>query len=125
MCVFIEIISESVKSVKLSLHKKNWCGGENVQIHLIQGDWTECKTEVIDETHVGQSYYFGLGTCGNTSFHAERPSINFKIITTDKNDFCPKHVTIGIGERIFQTELAHYWHDNKNNNKLYTANRIN
>ena len=124
MCVFIKIISETVKSVKLSLYGKNWCGGKNVQIHLIQGA-RECKTEVIDETHKGQSYYFGLGTCGNTSFHAEKPTINFKIITTHKNEFCPMYVTIGIGERIFKTKLAHYWHNYKDNNKLYTANRIN
>ena len=117
MCVFIKVISETVKSVKLSLYKKFWCGGENVQIHLIQGA-TECKTEVLDETHRGKSYYFGLGTCGNTFFHAEKPTINFKIITTDKNDFCPRYATIGIGERIFKSQLTHYWHDYKDNHKL-------
>ena len=111
--------------MKLSLYGKDWCGGKNVQIHLIQGDWTECKTEVIDETHVGQSYFFGLGTCGNTSFHAEKPSINFKIITTDTNAFCPMDVRIRIGGGIFETKFDHYWHSHENNNKLYTANRIN
>ena len=99
----------------------NWCGGENVQIHLIQGA-RECKTEVIDETHKGQSYYFGLGTCGNTSFHAEKPTIDFKMITTDKDKFCPMWVTIGIGERIFKTKFAHsYRHNRKNNNRKFTA----
>ena len=124
MCVFIKVISETVKSVKLSFYGNFYCGGYKVQIHLIQGA-RECKTEVIDETHKGQSYYFGLGTCGNTFFHAEKPTINFKILTTRSDEFCPMYVTIGIGERIFKTKLAHYWHDHKDNNKLYTANRIN
>ena len=82
MCVFIRIISETVKSVKLSLYGKNWCGGRNIQIHLIQGA-RECKTEVIDDPIRGKEYYFGLGTCENTSFHADAPIINFKIITLD------------------------------------------
>ena len=100
------------------------CGGKNIQIHLIQGA-RECKTKVIDGIRNGEGYYFGLGTCGNTFFHAEKPTINFKIITTDTDEFCPRYVRIGIGKRIFETELARYWHNPKSNNKLYTANRIN
>ena len=110
--------------MKLSLYGGLLCGGKNIQIHLIQGA-RECKTKVIDGIRKGEGYYFGLGTCGKTSFIAEKPAINFKIITTDTNAFCPMDVRIRIGGGIFETKFDHYWHSQENNNKLYTANRIN
>ena len=65
--VFIEIISETVLHVKMELHGEwNYCGGDDLQIHLIQGG-RECKTNVIQDPTLGESYWFGLGSCKSTA----------------------------------------------------------
>jgi hypothetical protein len=121
---FFEIISETVQDVRIELHGGwDYCGGDNVQIHLIQGA-RECKTNVVYDPYLGQAYWFELGTCKGTTFHVDNPTMNFKIITTTGGDFCPKFVTIYMngGAQFWSSELNH-WHDKKNNDDLFTANK--
>ena len=62
------MISETVRDVKIELHGGwDYCGGDNVQIHLIQGA-RECKTDVVYDPYLGKTYWFGLGTCKGKFF---------------------------------------------------------
>ena len=122
--VFIEIISETVLHVKMELHGEwNYCGGDDLQIHLIQGG-RECKTNVIDNPTLGESYWFGLGSCKSTAFHVDNPTMNFKMITTTGDDFCPKFLTIYMnGGAKFKSSQMNHWHDYQENDDLFTANK--
>ncbi len=116
------MISETVRAVKIELHGDwDYCGGDNVQIHIIQGA-REGKTNVVYDPYLGQTYCFELGTCKSTTFHVDTPNINFKIITTTWDDLCPRFVTIYMngGAQFWSGELDH-WHDKKDNDEWFTA----
>ena len=118
----MEIISETVKNVKIELHGGwNYCGGDDLQIHLIQGA-RECKTNVIYDPTLGETYLFEHGTCKHTAFHVDNPTMNFKMITTTYDDFCPRFVTIYMngGAKFRSRELDH-WHDIQKSDDLFTA----
>ena len=119
---FIEIISETVKNVTIELHGEwNYCGGYDLQLHLIQGA-RECKTNVIDETTLGETHWFELGTCKRTAFLVDNPTIDFKMITTTSDNFCPRFVTIYMnGGAKFRSRQLDHWHNYKENDDLFTA----
>ena len=114
-----------VGNVNMEVENLSHCGGYDVVIHLIQGK-RECKTDRVEETWAGKNHFFGRGTCKNIFFHVEQPSIDFKLITKSENAFCLKAVQIEVGKAIFRSKNCHQcWHNKNNNDKLYTAYKIN
>ena len=109
----------------MEVENESHCGGYDVVINLIQGR-RECKTDPVRETWAGNNYFFGPGTCKNIFFHAEQPTIDFKLITKKGDAFCPKAVTIDVGNATFRSKNCHKcWHNKDDNDKLYTAYKIN
>ena len=63
-------------------------------------------------------------SCKDTAFHVDNPTMNFKMITTTGDDFCPKFLTIYMnGGAKFKSSQMNHWHDYRENDDLFTANK--
>ena len=82
-----------IRNLTLTSHSGIGCGGYNVWIEINVGEIT-CNTSAISEFSAGNTLlWLGeyLGSCRNLEFDINLDEINFKIKSSNNDDFCPKY----------------------------------
>ena len=102
------------------------CGGNSAYIELKQ-DPISCKTKDIGEFEHGTTLVWNastLGTCLGKEFDVLKYYIEFKTMSKDGNDYCPKTLTITMSNGyVFKKEGMIDWVDNGKNNHFRSAKR--
>ena len=117
-------VSGKVEKVELSIHKTTTCGGYSAYIELSQNS-ISCQTKDIGEFDTGSTLVWTnstLDTCLGKEFNVLNFEINFKTLSNDGDDYCPKTLTITMsngGE--YKKEGMNDWVDNGKNNYLQSA----
>merc|ERR1719464_1781325 len=113
--------SGKVEKVEMSIHKASQCGGNSAYIELLQNS-TSCQTRDIGKFDKGSTLVWTastLDTCLGKEFDILNDEINFKTMSNDGNDYCPKTVTITISNGFeYKKEGIVDWVDNGKNNHL-------
>lgn len=103
------------------------CGGNNVYIELNQGQkrcrtahkWHFYRGDVLSWTG------YGVNNCLRTDFNVDKDIINFKIRSTDGNDFCPKSLSIVMDSGdVYMNDNMNGWVDKNHGNFNRVATRI-
>ena len=119
-------VSGKVEKVEMSIHKASQCGGNSAYIELLQNS-TSCQTKDIGKFGKGSTLVWTastLDTCLGKEFDVLNDEINFKTMSNDGNDYCPKTVTITISNGFeYKKEGIVDWVDNGKNNHLQSAKR--
>ena len=93
------------------------CGGNGAYIELGQ-DSISCRTEDIGEFEHGSTLVWNastLYTCLGKEFDVLKYYIKFKTMSKDRNDYCPKNLTITMSNGItYQKEGMTDRVDNEN-----------
>ena len=112
--------------IELSIHSNILCGGNSAYIELVQ-DAISCKTKDIGEFDKGTTLVWTastLDTCLGKEFDVLNDEINFKTMSNDGNDYCPKTLTITMSNGYaYQKAGIKDWVDNGKNNHLQSAKR--
>ena len=110
----------------MSTHDTSQCGGNSAFIELLQ-DSISCKTKDIGEFGSGTTLVWAasnLDTCCEQEFDVFNDEINFKTMSNDGNDYCPKTLTITMNNGYaYKKEGIIDWVDNGKNNHLQSAKR--
>ena len=119
-------ISGNLEKITLSTHDTSQCGGNSAFIELLQ-DSISCKTKDIGEFGSGTTLVWAasnLDTCCEQEFDVFNDEINFKTMSNDGNDYCPKTLTITMNNGYaYKKEGIIDWVDNGKNNHLQSAKR--
>ena len=119
-------ISGKVEKIELTTHSNSGCGGNSAYIELVQ-DSTSCKTKDKGEFDKGTTLEWTdsfLETCLGKEFDVLNDEINFKTMSNDGNDYCPKTLTITMSNGYaYQKAGIKDWVDNGKNNHLQSAKR--
>ena len=119
-------ISGKVEKIELTTHSNSGCGGNSAYIELVQ-DSTSCKTKDKGEFDKGTTLEWTdsfLETCLGKEFDVLNDEINFKTMSNDGNDYCPKTLTITMRNGYeYKKEGILGWVDNGKNNHLQSAKR--
>ena len=117
-------ISGKVERVELTIHKSSSCGGNSAYIELLQNS-TSCQTKDIGEFDKGSTLVWTdstLGTCLGKKFDFLNVEMNFKTLSNDGDDYCPKTLTITMSNGYeYKKEGMNDWVDNGKNNYLQSA----
>ena len=102
------------------------CGGNSAYVELVQ-DSTSCKTKDKGEFDKGTTLVWtasALETCLGKEFDVLNDEINFKTMSNDGNDYCPKTLTVTMNNGYaYKKEGIIDWVDNGKNNHLQSAKR--
>ena len=113
-----------MERVELSIHKTTNCGGYSAYIELLQNS-TSCQTKDIGEFYKGSTLVWTdstLGTCLGKKFDFLNVEMNFKTLSNDGDDYCPKTLTITMSNGYeYKKEGMNDWVDNGKNNHLQSA----
>ena len=119
-------ISGNLEKIELSTHDTSQCGGNSAFIELLQ-DSISCKTKDTGEFFSGATLVWTastLNTCWAQEFDVFNDEINFKTMSNDGNDYCPKTLTITMKDGYeYRKEGITDWVDNGKNNHLQSAKR--
>ena len=117
-------VSGKVEKVELSIHKTAICGGCSAYIELIHNS-TSCQTKDIGGFDQGSTLVWTdstLGTCLGKKFDFLNFEMNFKTLSNDGDDYCPKTLTITMSNGYeYKKEGMNDWVDNGKNNYLQSA----
>ena len=120
-------ISGKVEKIELSTHSNSQCGGNSAYIELVQ-DSTSCKTKDAGAFNKGTLLVWTtsmLDTCLGKEFDVLNDEINFKTMSNDGDDYCPKTLTITMSNGYaYKKDGIRDWVDNGKNNHLQSAKRI-
>ena len=110
--------------MNLTIHSDNYCGGNNVFIEIVQFS-RPCHTNIHHNFKKGSNLTWSgakLGSCTGKNFDAHYDEINFKISSTDGNDFCPKSLSISLNNgNVYTLDNMYDWVDEKQGGFLRTA----
>ena len=117
----------------MSLHNDIWCSGTNVYIELFQNRNGRIRNQFFCGTLQKFNFEkgatlswtnFALGFCATKDFDGINDIIDFKILSKNGDDFCPKILTITMnnGEEYISDEMRD-WVDNSKGNDYRIAKR--
>ena len=110
----------------MTTHSTTNCGGNSAYVELVQ-DSISCKTKDKGEFDKGTTLVWTastLDTCLGKEFDVLNDEINFKTMSNDGNDYCPKTLTITMNNGYaYKKEGIIDWVDNGKNNHLRSAKR--
>ena len=119
----LEILYISEK-VNLTIHNDNYCGGNDVFIEIVQFS-KSCYTSVHNNFKKGSNITWSgskLGSCIGQDFDVHYDVINFKVRSTDGNDFCPKSLSITLKNgNVYKLDNMYDWVDEKQGGYLRPA----
>ena len=118
-------ISGKVEKIELSTHSNSQCGGNSAYIELVQ-DSTSCKTKDAGEFDKGTTLEWTastLDTCVGKDFDVLNDEINFKTMSNDFNNYCPKTLTITMSNGYEYKKEGMIEVDNGKNNQFRSAKR--
>ena len=103
------IFTGKVEELKLSIYGAIYhtCGGKSVYLELLEGQ-TSCTTSTKEDFHGGVTLTWSsdqLGSCAGKLFDVQLDVLNFKLKSTDGDDFCPKTLVIKLydnGGKIYR-----------------------
>ena len=115
-----------MEKIELSIHSNSQCGGNSAYVELVENS-TSCKTKDNGEFDKGTTLVWtgsALDTCFWKEFDILNDEINFKTMSNDGNDYCPKTFTITMNNGYeYKKEGITDWVDNQKNNHLQSAKR--
>ena len=128
----INLISERLQSVVLSIHTNNECGGWDAYIEIFYNDYETCKTKPWSSFEKGATLIRvmdDLGSCEEKFFDTTAEEIKFRVKTShsgpfENDDFCPKKLEFQfkISGRKYESDIMNEWVDlNKNSDLIRTA----
>ena len=130
----MNVFSEKLQSLALSIHSGEDCGGYSAYIEIILNGTFTCKTKISDVFSAGSTLEWHgseLGSCKENEFDQNSKSIKFMAKTShsdifQNDDFCPKKLTIKMSSASeFESDTMTEWVDKfKNSDIVRTAKLV-
>ena len=127
------IFTGKVEELKLSIYGAIYhtCGGKSVYLELLEGQ-TSCTTSTKEDFHGGVTLTWSsdqLGSCAGKLFDVQLDVLNFKLKSTDGDDFCPKTLVIKLydnGGKIYRYKAdgMNDWVSKDVNDHIRTATKL-
>ena len=127
------IFTGKVEELKLSIYGAIYhtCGGKSVYLELLEGQ-TSCTTSIKEDFAAGSTLSWSgdqLGSCAGKLFNVQLDVLNFKLRSTDGDDFCPKTLVIKLydnGGKIYRYKAdgMNDWVSKDVNDHIRTATKL-
>ena len=127
------VFTGKVKELKLSIYGAffHTCGGKSVYLELLEGQ-TSCTTSTQEDFHGGVTLSWRedqLGSCAGKLFDVQLDELNFKLRSTDVDDFCPKTLVITLYDNVgniyrYKADGMNDWVSKDVNDHIRTATKF-
>jgi len=107
------------------------CGGKGAYLELLEGQ-TSCTTSIKESFLAGVTLSWSgdqLGSCVGKLFNVQLDELNFRLRSTDTDDFCPKTLVITLYDKVgkiyrYKADGMNDWVSKDVNNYIRTATKL-